>query len=90
MVDVASVDLRQHKIPLEKQLLFTIWGLAHSSAFSDNSDRFNISKGTGHYIFKSQIKNINHFIKKYIKWPNNEEKVNISLVSSADFCFDII
>lgn len=74
-------DQMCYKISLERQILFTIWMLAHNSSFSETSKQFNISKGTGHYIFNKQIKNINRLFDTYIKWPSPAEKSEIESVS---------
>lgn len=42
-------------IRLEKKLLFTIWMLSKPESFLAASDRFGLSKSTGHFVFYEMI-----------------------------------
>ncbi|XP_050518298.1 putative nuclease HARBI1 [Diabrotica virgifera virgifera] len=60
-------------IPLEKKLLFTVWMLAKPECFLAAGDRFGLSKGTGHFIFKEIVAILKHLRFQLILWPNNHE-----------------
>uniref|UniRef100_A0A1Y1MV81 Transposase Helix-turn-helix domain-containing protein n=1 Tax=Photinus pyralis TaxID=7054 RepID=A0A1Y1MV81_PHOPY len=60
----------KHSVPIEKQVLFSIWLLAKQESFLAVGDRFNLSSGSGHYIFMNFISAVGHLTHQFIEWPN--------------------
>ncbi|XP_031350018.1 protein ANTAGONIST OF LIKE HETEROCHROMATIN PROTEIN 1-like isoform X2 [Photinus pyralis] len=60
-------------IPLEKEILITLWYLAKGETLVSISDRFNVSVSKAFYITMKIIKVICSLMPIYIKWPNAED-----------------
>ncbi|XP_048515010.1 putative nuclease HARBI1 [Athalia rosae] len=65
------------KIPLEKQILLTIWLLAKPESFLAAGDRFGVAHSTAHYCFAGITRILSSFIRRYIQWPHADERSRI-------------
>ncbi|KAJ8962283.1 hypothetical protein NQ318_018262 [Aromia moschata] len=71
-VHVANHLPLRHSVPVEKQVLFSVWFLAKQESFLATGDRFGISSGNGHYIFINFIGAVCQLRHAYIQWPNQD------------------
>ncbi|XP_048511377.1 uncharacterized protein LOC125500992 [Athalia rosae] len=69
------------KIPLEKQILLTIWLLAKPESFLAAGDRFGVAHSTAHYCFAEITRILSSLIRRYIQWPHADERSRIARVS---------
>lgn len=60
-------------VPMELQLMVTLWLLGTPDSFRSVGNRFKMNKGTAHFIYKQTIKNICKLSSQYINWLNNTE-----------------
>lgn len=66
------------KISAQDQLLIYLWYIGHQTAsFRDVADRFDISKSSLERIIVRITYFLSNKSNSIIKWPNNEEKVDI-------------
>lgn len=61
-----------------KKLLCSIWLLANQESFRGVADRFDMSKGTLHYIFSDICKVLCTLRNEYIRWPREEEFASLA------------
>ena len=57
----------------DTKLLSFIWLMATPESFRSVADRFNISKGTLHFIVRTLSTAFVKLASKSIVWPNNEQ-----------------
>lgn len=58
-------------ISLEKRVLACLWLLATPDSFRSVGDRFDLSKGSAHYIFIEFVKILSDKRHEYVFWPSN-------------------
>lgn len=65
-------------LDIPKKLLCSIWLLANQESFRGVADRFDMSKGTLHYIFSDICKVLCTLSNQYIQWPREDEFANLA------------
>lgn len=61
------------RIDINKKVLLTIYMLSKNISFLDAGDKFSVSSGTAHYIFKEIVTILAESLNEYIKWPAANE-----------------
>ncbi|XP_045483122.1 uncharacterized protein LOC123688582 [Harmonia axyridis] len=66
------------EIPSDKAVLLTIWYLSNTETFRQISDRFNLSLSSAHRTFFRVIDFLLNLRSEFIRWPTDQEKIQIS------------
>ncbi|KAK4882449.1 hypothetical protein RN001_005768 [Aquatica leii] len=69
----------RNPIPIEKQVLSTLWLLATPDSYRSVGDRFDLSKSSLFRSFTRVVQALNHIAPQIIKWPERAERQNIKI-----------
>ncbi|XP_034245716.1 protein ANTAGONIST OF LIKE HETEROCHROMATIN PROTEIN 1-like [Thrips palmi] len=70
--------LRRRRTPLRDIVLMVVWQLATPDTFRSVALRFGVTPSTLYYFYSYIIQALREMAGKYIVWPNEEERVQIS------------
>ena len=55
-----------------------LWILGNQESFRGIADRFNLSKGSLHYVFLQICQGLKNVRREFIRWPDNHQLVSIA------------
>ncbi|XP_041368451.1 putative nuclease HARBI1 [Gigantopelta aegis] len=64
------------QISLELKALMFLWYMSNVNSFREMSDKFNVGQGSAHQIITKILMSIHHLSHRYIKWPDEHEKIH--------------
>ncbi|KAF2885929.1 hypothetical protein ILUMI_20244, partial [Ignelater luminosus] len=70
-----SLKTRQRRIPLEKEIMFTILVFAKPESFQAAGDRFDFASSIAHEVFREIIGSLIALMNQYIVWSENQNEV---------------
>ena len=66
-------------IPVEKQVLVTLWYLANQETMRSIADRFDVAKSSVHNVVSNVCCTLSKLKSEYIKWPNDAKTTATSV-----------